>query len=137
MDNDALVFALPAQLSFSVESDISLDFVLLRKLHALRFLCLPIFSTNTAAVTAKNLDLEPRARIIPEERLEASLLPGDEAAVEKLLQDEESGIAVKRVEISRMVQGSFSLESIKLEVSKCRVLCSNHHQKHTIQQFWL
>lgn len=43
--------------------------------------------------------------------------------------------AEKRIEISRMVQCSYGLESVKLEVSKCRVLCANHHQKYTIQQF--
>jgi len=43
--------------------------------------------------------------------------------------------AEKRIEISRMVNCSYSLESVELEVSKCRVLCANHHQKHTIQQF--
>jgi hypothetical protein len=41
--------------------------------------------------------------------------------------------AEKRLEISRMIQGSFSLKAVKLEVSKCRILCANHHQKHTIQ----
>lgn len=29
----------------------------------------------------------------------------------------------------------FSLKSLQEEVAKCRVLCANHHQKHTIQQF--
>ena len=41
----------------------------------------------------------------------------------------------KRGELSRMVQQTYSLETIKAEVAKCRVLCANHHQKHTIQQF--
>ena len=48
------------------------------------------------SVAAKNLELESRARILPEEKLEASLLLGDESAVEELLKDEESGIAEKR-----------------------------------------
>ena len=43
--------------------------------------------------------------------------------------------AEKRIEISRMVNCSYGLESVKLEVSKCRILCANHHQKYTIQQF--
>ena len=47
-------------------------------------------------VASKNLELESRARILPEEKLEASLLLGDENAVEELLKDEESGIAEKR-----------------------------------------
>ena len=48
------------------------------------------------SVAAKNLELESRARILPEEKLEASLLLGDEQTVEELLKDEESGIAEKR-----------------------------------------
>lgn len=47
-------------------------------------------------VTAKNLELEPRARILPEEKLEASLLLEDKNAVEELLKDEDSGITEKR-----------------------------------------
>ena len=39
------------------------------------------------------------------------------------------------LEVSKMVQCSYSLKTIKTEVAKCRVLCANHHQKHTIQQF--
>ena len=41
----------------------------------------------------------------------------------------------KRAEVSSMVQRTYSLETIKTEVAKCRILCANHHQKHTIQQF--
>lgn len=41
----------------------------------------------------------------------------------------------KRGELSRMANQTYSLETIKAEVAKCRVLCANHHQKHTIQQF--
>lgn len=48
--------------------------------------------------TAKNLPLEPRARILPEEQLEASLLLNDEEAVQNLLQDEDAGIARQRRE---------------------------------------
>lgn len=43
--------------------------------------------------------------------------------------------AEKHLEVSQMVQRSYSLQTIKVEVAKCRVLCANHHQKHTIQQF--
>lgn len=43
--------------------------------------------------------------------------------------------AEKREHISIMVHSSFGLKSIREEVAKCRVLCANHHQKHTIQQF--
>jgi hypothetical protein len=41
----------------------------------------------------------------------------------------------KRHHVSSMAGSSFSLKSIEEEVAKCRVLCANHHQKHTIQQF--
>lgn len=41
----------------------------------------------------------------------------------------------KRHHVSSMVAATFSLKSIQEEVTKCRVLCANHHQKHTIQQF--
>ena len=45
---------------------------------------------------AEALPLEPRARLLPEERLEALLLAGDEEAVTRLLRDEPAGIAEKR-----------------------------------------
>ena len=41
----------------------------------------------------------------------------------------------KRLEISRMVQRAYSIKTIEDEIRKCRVLCANHHLKHTIQQF--
>jgi hypothetical protein len=37
--------------------------------------------------------------------------------------------------VSSMSHNSWGLKSIQEEVAKCRVLCANHHQKHTIQQF--
>jgi hypothetical protein len=43
--------------------------------------------------------------------------------------------AEKRDHVSTMVHSSFGLKSIREEVAKRRVLCANHHQKHTIQQF--
>ena len=45
---------------------------------------------------AKALPLEPRARLLPEEKLEALLLAGDEAAVAQFLRDEPAGIAESR-----------------------------------------
>jgi hypothetical protein len=45
---------------------------------------------------AQPLPLEPRARLVPEERLEALLLAGDDAAVAKLLRDEPSGLVEER-----------------------------------------
>jgi hypothetical protein len=41
----------------------------------------------------------------------------------------------KLEEVSRMAGQTYSLETLKAEVAKCRVLCANHHQKHTIRQF--
>lgn len=41
----------------------------------------------------------------------------------------------KRDAVTRLAHQSFSLETIRTEVAKCRVLCANHHHKHTIQQF--
>jgi 5-methylcytosine-specific restriction protein A len=48
------------------------------------------------ASAARTLPLEPRARILPEERLEASLLLGDSAAVETLISEERAGVAEQR-----------------------------------------
>ena len=47
---------------------------------------------------AQDLLLESRARLIPEERLEAALLLGDRDAVEGLVREEDSGIAWQRRE---------------------------------------
>lgn len=41
----------------------------------------------------------------------------------------------KRREVSDMSHKSYSRKTIEAEVKKCRILCANHHQKHTIQQF--
>jgi 5-methylcytosine-specific restriction enzyme A len=47
---------------------------------------------------ARDLPLEARARLIPEERLEAALLLGDQDAVEGLVREEDYGIAWQRRE---------------------------------------
>jgi hypothetical protein len=41
----------------------------------------------------------------------------------------------KKRAVSSMVRGNYSWKTIMAEVAKCRILCSNHHHKHTIQQF--
>jgi 5-methylcytosine-specific restriction protein A len=46
---------------------------------------------------AQDLPLEPRARILPEERLEAAILVGDTGAVDALVRQERPGIAEERV----------------------------------------
>lgn len=48
------------------------------------------------AAYARALPKEPRARLLPEERLETLLDSGDEAAVARLLRDEPSGVAAER-----------------------------------------
>lgn len=45
---------------------------------------------------ARDLPLEPWARILPEEKLEAALIMGDRSAVERLVRDEEPGVAEER-----------------------------------------
>lgn len=50
------------------------------------------------STVAQSLPLEPRARLLPEERLEAMLLLGDKDAVESLVREEEYGIAWQRRE---------------------------------------
>ena len=92
---------------------------------------------------AKHLALEPRARILPEEKLEAIILLGDEKAVEALVRTEPSGIAEKRREylfgpaITRNSQLAQQLHA--LYAGKCQVclwnpvdiyghtLCQGHH----------
>lgn len=48
------------------------------------------------AVMCRGLPLEPRARLVPEERLEAAMLTGDPNAVAGLLHDEDPGLAQER-----------------------------------------
>ncbi len=92
---------------------------------------------------AKQLALEPRARILPEEKLEATVLLGNAAAVEKLVRSEPSGIAEKRREylfgpaITRNSQLAQQLQ--ELYSGKCQIclwspkdkygfnLCHGHH----------
>jgi hypothetical protein len=46
---------------------------------------------------AQKLPIEPRARLLPEDRLEAQLLLGDPKAVKRLLRSEPAGITKKRL----------------------------------------
>jgi 5-methylcytosine-specific restriction protein A len=57
---------------------------------------MPTQDHQLLSILAKDLPLEPRARILPEERLEAALLTGDAAMVESLVRVEEPGIAQQR-----------------------------------------
>ena len=92
---------------------------------------------------AKHLASEPRARLLPEEKLEAIILLGDERAVEALVRTEPSGIAEKRREylsgpaITRNSQLAQQLH--ELYTGRCQVclwnpvdiyghtLCHGHH----------
>lgn len=92
---------------------------------------------------AEHLALEPRARILPEEKLEAMVLLGDREAVENLVRTEPVGIAEKRREylfgpvITR--NGQLAQQLQELYQGKCQIclwdpkdiyghrLCQGHH----------
>lgn len=92
---------------------------------------------------AKDLALEPRARILPEEKLEAIVLLGDAEAVEKLIRSEPSGIAEKRREYlfgpAIMRNSQLAQQLQELYSGKCQIclwspkdkysynLCHGHH----------
>jgi 5-methylcytosine-specific restriction protein A len=54
------------------------------------------FDSNMLRTWAKELHIEPRARLIPEERLEALLVSEDASSVAALLKDEDPGLAAER-----------------------------------------
>lgn len=92
---------------------------------------------------AAAIPLEPRARLLPEERLEALLLSGDESMVTRLLVDEPAGIADERRRylMSRVVRRDRELveELRELYGGRCQIcrwsprglyaaeLCEAHH----------
>lgn len=92
---------------------------------------------------SKTLALEPRARLLPEERLEAMLMSGDEEAVARLLVDEPAGIVEERRRylMSRAIQRDRQLVEELREIyrGRCQVcgwsprdryateLCEAHH----------
>jgi len=41
----------------------------------------------------------------------------------------------KKYEISQMVNEGYSVQKVKAELKKCRIICSNCHRKHTAKQF--
>lgn len=95
------------------------------------------------SAAAKNLPLETRAQILPEERLESALLLGDEERVESLIRDEEPGIAEQRREyLYRQAptrNRQFVVDLQELYQGKCQIclwnptniyehyLCQGHH----------
>ena len=92
---------------------------------------------------AQALPLEPRARLLPEERLEALLLAGDEASVSRLLVEEPAGIADERRRylMSRVIRRDREhVEALRdLYAGRCQIcrwsprsvydaeLCEAHH----------
>lgn len=83
---------------------------------------------------AKKLPLEPRARILPEERLEAALLLGDEKTVESLILKESPGIAERRQEYlfkqapTRNRQLVTDLQN--LYAGQCQICLWNPHMRY-------
>jgi hypothetical protein len=92
---------------------------------------------------AEHLPLEPRARLLPEDRLEALLLAGDEDAVARLLNNEPAGMAEERREylITEVVRRDRDLveELRELYSGECQIcgwaprrhygteICEAHH----------
>jgi hypothetical protein len=92
---------------------------------------------------AKNLPPEPRARLVPEERLEVLVSQADEPAVEALLQEEPSGLAAsrKRYLMSRAISRDRTLTYAMRELyeGQCQIcrwsprsiyeqdVCETHH----------
>jgi 5-methylcytosine-specific restriction protein A len=99
------------------------------------------------SAAARGLSLEPRARILPEEQLEAALLLGDEEAVKNLIQDEGPGIAEKRREYLYRQAPTRNKSLVKalqkLYKGKCQVCLWNprniygHALCHGHQVHWL
>lgn len=95
------------------------------------------------SAAAKYLPLESRARILPEEQLEAALLMDDEEAVKSLIRKEDTGIAEQRSEyLFRQVptrNRQFIKDLQELYDGKCQIclwnpksiygenLCQGHH----------
>lgn len=96
---------------------------------------------------SESLPLEPRARLIPEERLEALAVYGDTKAIEKLIRQDPTGIAEERaIYLSRhLPQRSRTLsEHLKsLYVGQCQIclwdplIRYNHHLSETHHLQWL
>ena len=97
----------------------------------------------TLLAYAEALPLEPRARLLPEERLEALLLAGDEYAVARLIRSEPAGLAEERrqyliAEAARRDR-DLVLELRELYAGECQIcnwaprrhyqaeLCEAHH----------
>jgi len=92
---------------------------------------------------AQSLPREPRARLLPEERLEASLLLGDDEAIRSLIHEEDPGMADKRREylFSKAITRNRELvqELQQLYEGRCQIcqwnprdvygcfLCHGHH----------
>ena len=84
-------------------------------------------------VVARDLPLEPRARILPEETLEAVLLLGDPLVVERLVRDEDPGMAgYRRAYLYRQAptRNSNLVEKLQLIYDGRCQICLWHPQQH-------
>jgi hypothetical protein len=77
---------------------------------------LPDEGHTMLSALARDLPLEPRARLLPEDALEAQVLLGDPAGVVRLIQKEEPGIAEER--------RKYLYETSVSKTRNCRPSCS-------------
>lgn len=85
------------------------------------------------SAVSKNLPLEVRARILPEERLEAAILLGDPILVEKLVLEEQHGIAESRsvyLYAQAPVRNPKLVEELQLIYDGRCQLCMWHPREH-------
>lgn len=98
---------------------------------------------NSLLEFSRNLLIEPRARLLPEDKLEAELLLGDTKTVEKFLRTESAGITKKRLQYlyqQAPARNKRLLDKLQLTYKgKCqlcrwaprdkygRFLCQGHH----------
>lgn len=98
---------------------------------------------NLLILAASDLPLEPRAKLLPEDRLEAELLMGNKTDIQKFLREENPGIAKKRFEYLFQLAPSRNRKNVSklqnLYQGKCQIcewapkkkygafLCQAHH----------
>ncbi|HEY9662916.1 MAG TPA: HNH endonuclease signature motif containing protein [Allocoleopsis sp.] len=101
------------------------------------------FESDVIAEFTRRFPIEPRANILPEERLEALLLYGNAREVEKLIREEKNGVSKKRQEYLYQFAAKrkhlFAIRLQKIYDGKCQLclwaprklygenLCHGHH----------